>query len=187
MSIASQITRINNNIASAYTACNTKGATMPATQNSANLANCISSISGGDGGGSVTDYLSLPILSLTCEVFTQDNTDVVNVYMQDYSDTLYTITGKHFNETEYDDTTGTWVSNDGTLTLKVDKSWIVTSMKYDNTSEYPSVSALYGYFPDWASGTGDMVLGICLINEPNSMSSIGGTMLCLTQAPLNRY
>lgn len=45
MSIASEITRINNNIASAYTACNGKGATMPQTQNSANLADTIGSIS----------------------------------------------------------------------------------------------------------------------------------------------
>ena len=47
MSIASEITRINNNIASAYTACNNKGATMPQTQNSSNLATTISSISSG--------------------------------------------------------------------------------------------------------------------------------------------
>ena len=46
MTIASEILRIKNNIASAYTACSNQGATMPATQNSANLANCIGSISG---------------------------------------------------------------------------------------------------------------------------------------------
>ena len=51
MSITSEITRINTNIASAYTACSNKGATMPVTQNSANLATTISSISGGGGGG----------------------------------------------------------------------------------------------------------------------------------------
>ena len=53
MSIASEITRINNNIAGAYTACNSKGATMPASgsQNSANLATTISSIPAGGGGG----------------------------------------------------------------------------------------------------------------------------------------
>ena len=47
MTIASEITRINTNIANAYTACNGKGATMPATQNSANLATCIGSIQTG--------------------------------------------------------------------------------------------------------------------------------------------
>ena len=53
MTIASEITRINNNIASAYTACSSKGATMPSTQNSANLATCINSISSGGGGSDI--------------------------------------------------------------------------------------------------------------------------------------
>lgn len=47
MSIASEITRINNNISAAYTACNNKGATMPQTQNSANLATTIGTITTG--------------------------------------------------------------------------------------------------------------------------------------------
>lgn len=44
MSIRSQIDRINSNIAAAYTACSEKGATMPATENSANLADTIDTI-----------------------------------------------------------------------------------------------------------------------------------------------
>lgn len=47
MTIASEIQRIKTNIANAYTVCNNKGATMPVTENSANLANCIDSISSG--------------------------------------------------------------------------------------------------------------------------------------------
>ncbi|MBR1533432.1 MAG: hypothetical protein IJ639_03635 [Ruminococcus sp.] len=47
MSIASEITRIQNNIAEAYDACEEKGAAMPQTQNSANLADTIGSITGG--------------------------------------------------------------------------------------------------------------------------------------------
>lgn len=50
MSIASEITRIENNIALAYTQCELKDATMPAIRNSANLANCIASIIGGGLG-----------------------------------------------------------------------------------------------------------------------------------------
>lgn len=46
MSIASEIQRIKNNIASAYTACTNKGATLPVAQNISNLASTISSISG---------------------------------------------------------------------------------------------------------------------------------------------
>lgn len=47
MSITSEIERIKTNIANAYAACEGKGATMPAILNSANLAECISSITGG--------------------------------------------------------------------------------------------------------------------------------------------
>ena len=47
MSIASEITRISGNVADAYTAANAKGATMPVTQNSANLASTISTIQTG--------------------------------------------------------------------------------------------------------------------------------------------
>lgn len=50
MSIRSEITRINNNIAAAYTAAENKGATMPATENSANLADTVASIPQGSGG-----------------------------------------------------------------------------------------------------------------------------------------
>lgn len=51
MSIASEITRISENIAAAYTALDGKGATLPATQNSANLADTIDTITTGGGGG----------------------------------------------------------------------------------------------------------------------------------------
>ena len=47
MSIADQITRIRGNISNAYDACNEKGATLPTTQNSANLAATITSIKAG--------------------------------------------------------------------------------------------------------------------------------------------
>lgn len=47
MSIASEITRINTNIANAYTKVSEKGGTLPATQNSANLADAIDTITGG--------------------------------------------------------------------------------------------------------------------------------------------
>lgn len=52
MSIASEITRINNNISNAYTQCNNKGATMPQVQNSDNLSSTIASIETGGGGSS---------------------------------------------------------------------------------------------------------------------------------------
>lgn len=47
MSIRSQIDRINANIAAAYDEAEAKGATMPATENSANLADTVASIPSG--------------------------------------------------------------------------------------------------------------------------------------------
>lgn len=49
MSIQSQINRIKSNLAAAYTAAQSKGASMPSSQNSANLAATISSITAGTG------------------------------------------------------------------------------------------------------------------------------------------
>ena len=51
MTIASEITRIQTNIADAYTACSNKGATMPASRVSDNLATCIASIPTGGYSG----------------------------------------------------------------------------------------------------------------------------------------
>lgn len=53
MTIASEITRIKGNIAGAYSALEEKGATLPETQNSANLAATIGSVPAG-GGDTVT-------------------------------------------------------------------------------------------------------------------------------------
>lgn len=57
MSITSEITRINNNIAAAYAACSDKGATMPTAQNSANLADTVSSIQQGGSAEIGSDYV----------------------------------------------------------------------------------------------------------------------------------
>ena len=62
MSIASEITRIENNISSAYTALDGKGATLPQIQNSANLANTIESIPTGGGGGDVVENPALRLI-----------------------------------------------------------------------------------------------------------------------------
>ena len=53
MSIASEIQKLIQNLASAYTACSSKGATIPSNQNFDNLSTCISSIS--SGGGAILD------------------------------------------------------------------------------------------------------------------------------------
>ena len=55
MSVADQINRIKTNIANTYTAAQAKGATMPQTQNSENLAACVQSITTGGGGATWSD------------------------------------------------------------------------------------------------------------------------------------
>lgn len=59
MSITTEITRIKGNIAAAYTALTEKGATMPAAQNSANLANTIENIPLSAGSDTYTTDLVL--------------------------------------------------------------------------------------------------------------------------------
>jgi len=54
MSIASELTNLRTNISNAYDAINTKGGTLPANKNTANLATAIDSISG--GGGKIGDF-----------------------------------------------------------------------------------------------------------------------------------
>lgn len=70
MTIASEITRIQNNIANAYTACSNKGATMPVSQNSNNLATCIGTISGGGYTGLQVVTIIYPYTSFTNELDT---------------------------------------------------------------------------------------------------------------------
>ena len=75
MTIASEITRINNNIAAAYNSLSEKGATLPATQNSANLADCIDSIvaSKGYNGFVAHGYPSIDRVTGEVTNFSSDN------------------------------------------------------------------------------------------------------------------
>lgn len=55
MTIASEITKLQSNLANSYTSCESKGATMPSSQNFDNLATTIDSIETGGGGGETTN------------------------------------------------------------------------------------------------------------------------------------
>lgn len=86
MSVASEINRIKANIADAYDEAEAKGATMPATENSANLADTI---------GSIPQTGSIPYKTITVngtgKAVIQDNleskTDQVKIY--GYADLLF--------------------------------------------------------------------------------------------------
>jgi hypothetical protein len=80
LSIASEITRINTNIAAAYSAASDKGAAMPQAQNSANLAATINSISGGSSTAAGKD-INLYDYNL---VVMPESSSQVNQYMLRY-------------------------------------------------------------------------------------------------------
>lgn len=67
MTIASEITKLNTNLTNSYTACQSKGATMPANQNFDNLATCIGSIQ--TGGGSTTNKFNIEYDELSYPYF----------------------------------------------------------------------------------------------------------------------
>lgn len=89
MSISSEITRINQNIASAYTACNNKGATMPQTQNSSNLAATITSIP--TGGGTLIPKTITENGTYAAEDDNADGYSEVTVNIQPYFSTTGTM------------------------------------------------------------------------------------------------
>lgn len=54
MTISNEITKLNTNLTNSYTACQSKGATMPQNHNLDNLASCINSIPSGSSSALVT-------------------------------------------------------------------------------------------------------------------------------------
>lgn len=81
MSIASELNAMNGHILSAYDEINTKGGTVPANKNMANLASSISSIETGGGGGGGFDLSALyPFTELKSVTLTASSK-----YIFDYS------------------------------------------------------------------------------------------------------
>ena len=97
MSVADQINRIKTNIANTYTAAQAKGATMPQTQNSDNLAACVQSITTGGGGGGTQFGLTVSdVLGTVDDTGAVSRTAISNAL--DFSGitsiTNYTLSGK---------------------------------------------------------------------------------------------
>lgn len=63
MSIASELAALNGYILGAYDEINTKGGTVPANKNMANLASAIASISGGGGGGFDPSAMGMTVIN----------------------------------------------------------------------------------------------------------------------------
>lgn len=92
MSIASEILRIKNNIANAYTSCNNRGATMPQTQNSNNLANTIDSITGINRGVDANGVYGYPTTSFAFAL-PSTATKITNTTLKEAFNGCTTITG----------------------------------------------------------------------------------------------
>lgn len=76
MSIQSEIERIKANIASTYSALSARGATMPAEQNSDNLAETVNTVTGGEGGGTAEGAVLYTEQTLTDEQQKQARTNI---------------------------------------------------------------------------------------------------------------
>lgn len=73
MSIASELNALNGYILGAYDEINTKGGTVPANKNMANLASAIASISGGGGGGGLKVEFGLFTVSADTDLNTNSS------------------------------------------------------------------------------------------------------------------
>ena len=163
MSIASEITRINGNIAAAYTALDGKGATLPETQNSANLADTIDTITTGGGGGTVTirgnwhvpsEYVQLDneVLSYAetyssylitgvylDKSYLQNNTYIVNANGSISSHKAFTINGEKTFESI---TPSNNYSGQYAITLTSDENWIIFMHSLNGTG----LTTFYPYY-----------------------------------------
>lgn len=164
MSIASEITRINNNIANAYTECNSKGATMPQIQNSANLSTTIASIPTGGGGSTAR----LP------EAY-QEVTYIESSGTQ-YFDTEYKPNGN--SQYKFKFSNG---STSGVLFGAYNSGWTTGSGYYHNNN-----SSSYEYFHYWANNMIRNTTGSSLntyefyINKGTIYSSTGSIIYSTT-------
>lgn len=86
MTIASEIQRIQGNIADAYNSCAAKGATMPVTNNSASLAATIDTITAGGGDFDYSSVLKLEQAYYGGKLY--NTSEIVNIAEQSLDDTM---------------------------------------------------------------------------------------------------
>ena len=155
MTIASEITRINNNIANAYTACDSKGATMPVTQNSANLADCIDSI---QTGGASSKY------GATLDSFVGD-VDSKGVLQPTTAQTNFVFTGVK-----------DIASN--ALRYSFTRNMTIKSVSFPDLTSISSFAAIYNTFANCTNLTSADLSSLISISGPSGMSyTFSGTNL----------
>lgn len=181
MSIASEITRINTNIANAYTKISDKGGTLPATQNSANLANAIDSISGGaveHKDIDFVDYDGTLLYSYTMQEI-QDMTELPALPTQ----TGLTCQGWNFtlaqlkNMPKDTQVGATYTTTDGATRLHIeisDKAQKTVELRLKQTADY-------GIVIDWGDGsaTESLAGAYAQLNPTHTYTNIGNYIISL--------
>jgi hypothetical protein len=126
MTIASEIQRIEGNISAAYSAADAKGATIPATENSDNLATCIASIPSGGGGSGKYQLLE--------RVKDDSNNEIgtVSGFFTDANDVEYAVVCL---DTQYRSNNKEWCTDSNTVTNMPLYSSSLSEFWYDNAKE----------------------------------------------------
>lgn len=168
MTIASEITRINNNIAAAYTALSGKGATLPATQNSANLATTVASVPAGGTTLTVTNNSSYN--RITGEKVwlnkSGNNWEIVNYGNAD----IYSITAKCDEDIAINATGNVTLADDGNVVSHLTRDFVLGG----NTTEanVDDAGQLLTYdFNGTGSETGCFIVSSILDYTPESFDN----------------
>jgi hypothetical protein len=142
--VKAQILRWKNNIASAYTEAENKGATMPTVRNSDNLPATIASITGGTGGGAeITGANEIDVIA-QANINKGDTVRVTagttGIYVETSPTTLPASTGRGcaFNH----DGTRLAVAHDSSPYITI---YDTTTTPYTKLSNPTTLPASYGY------------------------------------------
>lgn len=168
MTITSEITRINNNIAAAYTACDGKGATMPETQNSDNLADCIDSISSG-GVGITREVSSTGVFQMPATSFTfslpSNATDIGNYAMYYAFQRITSLTSVDFSSL-------TTVSGIYAMCNAFQSCTSLTSVDFSSLTTVSGTFAMYDAFYGCTSLSSVDFSGLTTVSGNNAMSCV---------------
>ena len=124
MTIQTEITRIQTNIANAYTACDNKGATLPQTQNSANLGDCVSSIL--SGGGTPSETTDVPLTRVS-----DDNGNEIGTWYMNFEDANDNVFKVILLDAQYRSNSTQWCSSNNKVTNLPLYSNLATSNVYE--------------------------------------------------------
>lgn len=175
MSIASEITRISGNVADAYTAANAKGATMPVTQNSDNLATTIATIQTGTTPTGTITITSNGTYNVADKATA--NVNVPTTAPAHYIEKAVDANGKLVNKGPIINTNGVKNINDNVLNRAyMNVTDAMVDVNFSDLEQITGTNALYSAFYGCTNLTG-------VLNMPN-LTSINANY-CMQNAFIN--